>query len=548
MMLWQKEDTVYVDIFGSKCSTKVHKKANDEMAAWKEKNKWQKNNECALNEINLGINLLMLKDYINAIECFNKSLAFAEIGSDIHGIAFAKRSNCFYHLKMYDKCLIDIELAKKANCPRNHMKPLNQRIDECKKFINDKNLLQSNGPQLSYQPNEQLPILANAINIEITAKGQQRIIANKDLKVGDTIFVEPCDIGETHAAKYRNCALCFKSTENLIPCGECTAAMFCYEKCQENSFHEIECAVKPFEILTDNTVINFRLPLIRSILMAIQLFGSVDELIQFVEEIVNMIPSDQPQITSNAKSKYQAFLQSPAVPICRPYLPLVFSIFKTFLNQDGIAEMFKSKKYRRFLSHLMVKHFLVLEKNAIICFRLYHIKGEPKKLAKKVIVLYMSIWKDLFKHSCTPNIGFQLRNGSIVGFVLRPIRKSEQLFYTVEDQMPESYVQRQTFLRNHLQIECNCELCTFGANKIPMNTIISSDPKYQFIQECERDAFDGKLSIQGFNLAKEHCESLLEMYGRLPWCKEIKYIIMIYQILLTECSPFTSNAQNSKAE
>lgn len=550
-MLWQKEeskDDVYVDIFGPKCSTKVHKKANDEMAACKRQTQWEKNNEHALNEMNLGMNLLVLKDYMNAIECFNKCLAFAEIGSDIHGNAFAKRSSCFYHLKMYDKCLIDIELAKKANCSRNHMKALNQRIDECKKFVNDGNLMQSNGPQLSYEPNEQLPILANAVTIEITPGGQQRIIANADLKVGDTIFVEQCDIGETHASKYKNCALCFKSTENLIPCGQCTAAMFCYGKCQENDFHEIECAVKPFEILTDNTVINFRLPLIRSILMATQLFPNAEELIQFVEETVNMTPSDMPEITSDAKSKYRAFLQSPAVPVCRPYLPLVFSIFKTFVNQDGIAEWFKSKRYRRFLAHLMVKHFLVLEKNAIICFRLYHVNGEPKKQAKKVIVLYMSIWKDLFNHSCTPNIGFQLRNGSIVGFVLRSIEKGEELFYTVEEQMPESYIQRRTFLQNHLQIDCNCELCTSGVNKIPTNAIISSDPEYQFIQECERDAFDGKLSTQGFDLAKEHCESLLGKFGRLPWCKEIKYIIMIYQILLTECSPFTSNAQNVKAE
>lgn len=174
--------------------------------------------------------------------------------------------------------------------------------------------------------------------------------------------------------------------------------------------------------------------------------------------------------------------------------------------------------------------------------------GEPKKQTKKVIVLYMSIWKDLFNHSCTPNIGFQLRNGSIVGFVLRPIEKGEELFYTVEEKMPESYVQRRAFLQNHLQIECNCELCTSGVNKTPTNPIISSDPEYQFIQECERDAFDGKLSIHGFDLAKKHCESVLEKYGRLPWCKEIKYIIMVYHILLTECSPFTSNAQNAKSE
>lgn len=556
-MLWQKEeskDAVYMDIFGPKCSTKVHKKANDEIAACKGEKKWQKNDEHARNELNLGINLLELKDYLNAIECFNKCLCFAEIDaeiqSDIHGAAFAKRAICFYHLKMYDKCLIDIELAKKANCPRNLMKILNQRIDECKKFINGGNLVQTNGPVLSYEPNPQLPILANVVNIETTpgsADGQKRIIANENLKVGDTIFVEPCDFGETHAAKYKNCAICFNNDNNLIPCGNCTAAMFCYGKCQENSFHEIECTVKPFEILTDNTAINFRLPLIRSMLMAIQLFPSVDELIQFVEETVSMTPSDMPEITSDAKSKYRAFLQSPAVPVCRPYLPLVFSIFKTFLNQDGIADMFKSKKYRRFLAHLMVKHFLVLEKNAIICFRLYNVIGEPKKQVKKVIALYMSIWKDLFNHSCTPNIGFQLRNGSIVGFVLRPIEKGEELFYTVEEKMPESYVQRRAFLQNHLQIDCKCELCTSGADKAPMNSVISSDPEYQFIQECERDAFDGKLSTQAFDMAKEHCESVLEKYGRLPWCKEIKYIIMIYHILLTECSPFTSNAQNTKA-
>lgn len=58
-------------------------------------------------------NKMFEKDrFTDAMEWYNESLCFAKNGSKTIGLAYSNRSVCFLEMKMFKKCLVDIELAK----------------------------------------------------------------------------------------------------------------------------------------------------------------------------------------------------------------------------------------------------------------------------------------------------------------------------------------------------------------------------------------------------------------------------------------------------
>lgn len=73
---------------------------------------------------------------IEAIGLYNRAICAAkDVSSELVGLAYANRSACFFKLKMYEKCLEDINLAKEANFPQRLMAKLDKRRDDCLSFI-----------------------------------------------------------------------------------------------------------------------------------------------------------------------------------------------------------------------------------------------------------------------------------------------------------------------------------------------------------------------------------------------------------------------------
>lgn len=66
-----------------------------------------------------------------AMKFYNNSLCTAEIASENVSLAYANRSLCFLKLSMYDKCLVDIELAINANYPKQLWSKLEERRAFC---------------------------------------------------------------------------------------------------------------------------------------------------------------------------------------------------------------------------------------------------------------------------------------------------------------------------------------------------------------------------------------------------------------------------------
>lgn len=114
----------------------------------------QKNNQRSTELRSVGNAKFLSGNVFDAILYYNKSLCFAEIGSENVAQAYVNRSACFSCLKMHDKALRDIELAKNANLPDRMRSKVEQREKECQNLIDCMEKRENLHPKLSYEADE----------------------------------------------------------------------------------------------------------------------------------------------------------------------------------------------------------------------------------------------------------------------------------------------------------------------------------------------------------------------------------------------------------
>lgn len=136
-MLWKKEtdrkDAMYVDLLASPSIDRLYE--DYQRVNNIKKNLYpydfQKSASKATKYRLKGNDMFAEKKWVNATEFYNKSMCFAEYGSEQMALAYANRSSCFFNMKMYTKCLIDIENAKQNKYPPEKMGKLDERISMC---------------------------------------------------------------------------------------------------------------------------------------------------------------------------------------------------------------------------------------------------------------------------------------------------------------------------------------------------------------------------------------------------------------------------------
>lgn len=134
--------------------------------------------------------------FFKALLLYNESLCYAEPTSENVGLAFANRSAVYFEMKFYEKCLKNIELAKRHQYPESSCEIINKRFDKCEdslrgqKPINDPKSDVWSFFKLSYPPNKKLPYIAECLEMKTSKKYGRHVITNQDLKVGDIIVIE----------------------------------------------------------------------------------------------------------------------------------------------------------------------------------------------------------------------------------------------------------------------------------------------------------------------------------------------------------------------
>lgn len=527
-MLWQKESSernaLYVDLFAPL------DKAVLEMCFMRRKSdnkkpRFEKSMKNSLAQRDEGNKLFANGEFKKAIELYNESLCLAPPGSEFAGLSYANRSICFLKLEMFDECLVDIKLAKQSSYPEHLMFKLDGREAKCLEGIESgQQKTYDIGLELSYDPDETFPCLANVLNVEKDGKGDFTVTAKEDIGAGKTISVEKAFTTYSIVGNSLKCNICLKRNTNLVPCNGCTSAMFCNDKCKNNMLYEGECGLV-FSGIDDLDLVVLKE--VRIILMVVDMFASADELMDFVEQTIKHEPMNVPSSLSDAKFRYRNFLN---LPFSQAGLNSehLFFMYKLALEIPKVKSYFDQLKHRRFLMHLIGLHSQITEdNNCKWANRAFDWFGQAKWIITHGII---GIRKRFFGISCAPNVMHCDHGDQSVFITIRPVKKGEQLLtYLADHLLLKSKAERQAAFRDRFKSDCKCSRCHGLCATAAQQLAITSDSDYGNVSSRQHGA-DGT-DVQAMN---EKYTTFLNKYGHIPWCDAIGKVVHAYVCFLCD--------------
>ena len=101
--------------------------------------------------------------FLDALVKYNESLCHAEAGSESVGLAFANRSAVYFEMKLFEKCLNNIEHAKSNNYPEKNYSVLGARCKEMTSTSANDDENPFEFIKLSHKSNSKLPFVANCM-------------------------------------------------------------------------------------------------------------------------------------------------------------------------------------------------------------------------------------------------------------------------------------------------------------------------------------------------------------------------------------------------
>lgn len=449
----------------------------------------------------------------NALSFFSRSLCFAETNEQMsHG--FANRAICFYEMKMFNECLVDMDLAKEYKYA--NLDELEKRQIDCVHFLEIGNQTESFVPQLSFEQHEHFPGLANILQISRNKEDGLHVRATVDIEAGKTVLVERAFTALSIGNEQR-CSKCFATYTNLVPCKQCTRALFCVDSCEDCDIHRLECGIQLPKIIS--LIKEDFYPVIRSIVVAINIFQNVDDLKDFVENVIREDQMKLPTDSIDNRSKYGIFLRhfdKNHPNSSNTTKSNIQSIYQALMSHQKIAKQFSTKHHQRFLMHL-IGHHISIRRNIAngIEFR--------NKLVTPVIGSY-------FNHACSPNAIMLPIDGRVVVSTCRPIKSGEQIcisYHGTKFQSP--FIERQKIIESEFHFKCKCDRCTME--------VTETLPSRKFLNDEQRNLLKNSAETLLYTMEKrksvtELCIKLLNEHGRGTWCEDLGMVLSNYFVLL----------------
>lgn len=505
--LWKKDSCgLYVNCFTNKPT--IH---------WPN-SKLGKNNETSKRFRLSGNEKVRTQNWLDAMTHYNASLRYAECNTENVSLVYANRSLCFLKMEMYDKCLIDIELAFKANYPNDQMGKLVERRAYCLKRV--KNTSNGKGvPVLDFQADENFPGMANVVQMKWNEDFGRHFVAKENIDAGKNVIVEEAFVVMEIMVEHTNiCSNCLKNSTNFIACANCTKSLFCDQRCAADNLHQITCNnIFP---RTDHLAGYVS----RSVLRAINIFANVANLMEFVSTVVEEKTENVPRLIADMETMYRLFLQLNIwlrEGEANDSFHRGYDVFKGLMQLPEIKIKFAAENQKRFLIHLCVMHYRIVLCNSF-----------QTNLTGGIFLL-----RNHFNHSCAPNILMASFENKSVAITSRRIKKGDQLFISYGEQYLKSLLrhERQQNLYNDFGFWCKCEKCE-NKNWPIQSFRILRDRQYQYLfNEVRPDALHQlKEDRTKCPKVKQGFLDLLIKYSHLPWSTELDVAAHFYQDLSIE--------------
>lgn len=526
--LWKKNaNSEYVDFF-----TTVKASHGDVFNDWDQllninlkwlhkRERFAKSNEMSTEYLMEGHRKFQVENWSSAMLSYNKSLCYAVPGSVYESLAYANRAECYLKMEMYKKALIDVKLALKFEHSTRALQRLKRLHIQCLKLLQLGFGIEAPKPKLSFDPDTNFPCLADVLEIQENDKFGRHIVAKCDIDAGNQVLVTDIFASGTTSGHQMCCRNCNKIEQNFVSCKNCANTVFCYGSCSEKKgVHQLECS-SFFHVIGDTTL---KLP-IQTVLMAIEMFRSIDDLMDFTERVFKM--KRIPKSTKNLQSRYALFLN------LSPYLDeeRIYPAYQAYMSLMSIAQvkhLFNTERKRQFLMHLTLHHLTVIPQNS---FR--HERFDGDWICADYIYDVMS----LINHSCVPNV-FNHSTPNEVGYcvTMRPIQKGEQIFINyLGNECKESLEHRQKSLKTW-DFECKCEKCVFQSSSEKTSyderQKIKSNPSFKFvIKNCQKNyCKESNADLHIRPRLKRECVNFLQQFGHLVLTPEIRFVRHCYTL------------------
>jgi len=409
--------------------------------------------------------------HFDALLKYNESLCRSENGSVNIPLAYANRSAVFMELKMYEKCLKNIQQAKDAGYPQDKMETLNSRNERASLMLTKSfpAAPQESDPfkfiHLSYPANPKNPEIVDRLELAENEKYGRHIIASKDLKAGDVIAIEKHAVKILHHdllkkmpkdhIYYQFCAHCLDTNKlDLIQCDGCVKskslhsfhllllnsflllAMYCSDECKKRHYeesHRYECAI------SDKL---HNLP--NSMALTLNVFfkglaacdDSIDELEKLVaghlygKEKSSVFDFDFTNMSDKeaAKANLLIILSGAAHTLTNQQRTIFLSETISVLESQSIGYKLLAT-HRSFLEAFMLKVFSI---NLINVYSLKKPDLDPLRASEGLSSIGNgnSLFSSLISHSCAPNIATANVGDKCVIIMIEPIKKGDQVFIT----------------------------------------------------------------------------------------------------------------------
>jgi SET and MYND domain-containing protein 4 len=398
-------------------------------------NESQKSNKVAEMYRHKALHEAKNGEFHEALLYFNKSLCHAELKSSTLAIIYANRADVFYQLKLYDKSLNNIVMARECHHKNEDISnDLDQLEEKC--YENVANQMKYDDPweffKLSYAANKRIPFIIDCLEARNDKKFGRYITTNCQLNAGDILAIEepffkflkvdPDDNEYPETNVYNYCANCLLDNFlDLIPCSGCISTMFCSQKCMDEAnqmFHEYECKI--LDILKETDT--FRMA-IRNFFVSLSVCkGDIEKLKSLMNECDDTSPTIFNFDLSIKENNSKEILKS-----------MISLTHKTNVKIKDISNVFQ---YNRFLKNLWSeeKEFInkYLERMMQIEILNFHgIKGQSisqKNTYRRCVGDGSYAFCSLLNHSCCPNVMRIVVDNRMVLIVERPIKAGEQLF------------------------------------------------------------------------------------------------------------------------
>ncbi|XP_037032670.1 uncharacterized protein LOC119071743 [Bradysia coprophila] len=533
--LWVKEpvpDPLYVDLFDNLRDTSIFRDSVLETVISDD----QKDDTLAAEYLRCGHGFIQQNDYKAAVELYNKSLCFAENGTDAVSLAYASRSFCFFEFEMYDECISDIELAIQANCPEKSMKTLEIRKLICLKAMKTSAKRTPAKPQLSFASSDTIQSMANVLTIERNDKFGRHFKAKCNIPEDRVILIEePLMRLIDSNSKYKRCNSCLKQYTNLIPCAICTKVLFCRGECADSaSLHKYECNMKHWKLFDGSagshvqSCVKFSL---RAVVRGLETFSSSGELMEYVEftradnDINQVIIGD-----GSFESMLGIFLSHhDNVSYMEGRIKILIIacvVYDYIMGHLELKDNFLTEKVRRFLMHLVTQFVSIYSLNNIL-LQDWSEKWSDilDKNSTETFGAAMFNISSYFNHACMPNAIRMTTVDHSILTTIRPINKGEQIFvrYAIDANWPTAKRQKQLFRLCEFKCECMLCLCNGPLKEI---SIVSSEFE-NLSAELASLIFLKVKETDKWATAKDKLFKFVKKYEALP----TKSIILAYEYI-----------------